>query len=331
MNGDVTVSGILSAGTFSGSGALITNIPGSAIAGTSITVNQLADGAVTPAKIGFLGKVAIVAVSGGDYDNPATAMTDYATWCPSLDSTHPCLLKIMPGVYTVSSPVMMQPYIDIEGSGENTTIIQGTIDIASTGVVNGANNAELRFLTVKNNGTGGTFAYAIFNLNANSVKITNVTAMASGATNNYGVASSGSTPTLLNVTATATGGSGSYAVINGGGSSAKLINVTATAESIAVYNSGSSAMLENVRATATGPSGNVCAINNYGNAGTQYTVTIRNSILDSNVYAISKQDNFDTRVSNTEIRGSIIYNNVPAKCMGVYDSSYTTFYTNTCP
>jgi hypothetical protein len=335
MNGDVSVSGTLSAGTFSGSGALITNIPGSAIAGTSITVNQIADGAVTPVKIGFLGKVAIVAASGGDYDNPAIAMGSYADWCGTPSETNRCLLKIMPGVYDVgTSPVIMQPYIDIEGSGENTTVIQGTIDIASTGIVNGASNTELRFLTVKNNGTGGNLAYAIFNLNVNAVKITNVTATASGAASNYGIVSSGSTPTLLNVTATATGGTGSYAVINGGGSSATMINVKATAETIAVYNSGSSAMLENVRATATGtnPQGNICAVNNYGNAGTQYTVTIRNSILDSNVYVISNQDNFDTRVANTTLRGLMLYNAVAVKCMGVSNSSYTIYYTtNACP
>jgi hypothetical protein len=332
MNGNVAVTGTMSATSFSGSGAGLTNIPGAAIAGTSITVNQIADGAVTPVKIGFLGKVAIVATSGGDYDNPATAMGSYASWCGTPDETNRCLLKIMPGVYDVgTSPVVMQPYIDIEGSGENTTVIQGTIDLASTGVVNGASNTELRFLTVKNIGTGGNLAYAIFNNNATAIKITNVTAIASGAASNYGVASSSSFPTLLNVTATASGGTGSYAVINGGGSLATLINVNATAEGIAVYNHSSSAMLENVKATATGLSGNVCAVNNYSNAGTQYTVTIRNSILDSNVYAISKQDNSDTRVSNTAIRGSIIYNTVPAKCMGVYNSDYTQFYTNTCP
>ena len=38
----------------------------------------------------------------------------------------PCLLKIMPGVYDVgTNSITMQPYIDIEGSGENSTVIQG--------------------------------------------------------------------------------------------------------------------------------------------------------------------------------------------------------------
>ncbi len=190
MNIDVAVTGTVSATSFSGSGAGITNIPGSAIAGTSITVNQLADGAVTPVKIGFLGKVAIVATSGWDYTNPATAMADYVSWCGTLSAINPCQLKIIPGVYDVgTSPVVMQPYIDIEGSGENTTVITGAVSNAShppsKGVVNGASNAEIRVLTARNTGTG-TYVAALLNDGA-SPRMTHITATGTGGTYNYGL------------------------------------------------------------------------------------------------------------------------------------------------
>ena len=49
------------------------------------------------------GKVAVVAQSGGDYTNPVTAMEDAATWCGAPSETNRCLLKIMPGVYSIGS------------------------------------------------------------------------------------------------------------------------------------------------------------------------------------------------------------------------------------
>ena len=57
----------------------------------------------------------------------------------------------------------MKPYVDIEGSGELTTKITFTGSASSTtGTLVGANNAELRFLTVENTG-GDAYAIAIYN------------------------------------------------------------------------------------------------------------------------------------------------------------------------
>ena len=56
----------------------------------------------------------------------------------------------------------------------------------------------------------------------------NVTATATGGTNNYGVRNVSSSPTMNNVTATATGGDFSYGVVNTS-SSPTMNNVTATA------------------------------------------------------------------------------------------------------
>ncbi len=80
----------------------------------------------------------------------------------------------------------LQPYIDIEGSGENTTILRGSIDSSATGVVNGAGHAEIRLLTVNNTGVGRN-AVALYNTSA-PFGITSVTA----AVSSYGVYNSAS-------------------------------------------------------------------------------------------------------------------------------------------
>ncbi len=108
----------------------------------------------------------------------------------------------------------MKQYVDIEGSGEMTTRITFTGSAAcNTGTVIGANNAELRSLTVENTG-GTTYAVAIYN-NGASPSLLHVTAIASGGTNiNVGVHNVNSSPEMTNVTATASGGANNYGVYN---------------------------------------------------------------------------------------------------------------------
>ncbi len=210
MMGDVSVSGTLSAGlfsgSFSGSGALLTNIPGTALTNTSVTVNQLANDAVTPTKIAFLGKVAIVSTSGGDYNDPATAMSNYTSWCGTPSATNPCLLKIMPGVYGVTSSIQMQPYIDIEGSGMGVTIIQGNISsttaglITATGAPSVGYPAELRSLTVQNSGSSGATGtrYGIYNVGG-TIRIKDVSVEVYYGDNVYGIYSLNGVPQMSNI------------------------------------------------------------------------------------------------------------------------------------
>ena len=73
------------------------------------------------------------------------------------------VVKIEPGVYDVGiASVNMIPHVDIEGSGEKVTRIVGTVErgpltdfITVNGVINGANDAELRHLTVVHQGDAG--------------------------------------------------------------------------------------------------------------------------------------------------------------------------------
>ena len=223
--------------------------------------NSVAANAVTPATIAFYGNVAVVALSGGDYSSPATAMGDYSFWCGTPSAANPCLLKIMPGVYDIeTSTVVMQPYIDIEGSGQNVTVITGTVSSESyppaNGVVNGADNAGIRFLTVKNTG-GGAYVAAIVN-SGHSPAMTNVTANASGGTSCVGVYNNSSSATMTNVTVTASGGSNSNYGVYNSSSSPTMTNVRVTASggilSYGVSNNSSSPTMTNVTATGSGGS-----------------------------------------------------------------------------
>lgn len=225
------------------------------------------------------GKTAVAAQSGGDYTSPVTAMTNIAAWCGTPSATNTCLLKIMPGVYDLGAGMLtMQQYVDIEGSGENATVITSAFSSSIYGTVNGASNAEIRFLTVKNTGTG-TYVNAIAN-NSASPRISNVTATASGGTYNYGVSNFTSSPTMTAVTATATGGSSDIGVFNNNSSSPTMANVIATASgggttNYGVYNGSSSPTMTTVTATASsGGTGSNYGISNTSSSSPTLTNVI---------------------------------------------------------
>ena len=253
-------------------------------------------------------KVGVVEPSGhGDYTNPATAMADSANWCGLTPSRiNPCLLKIMPGFYDVGENfVQMKEYIDIEGSGENVTILSGTID-AQIGVVNGASNAEIRFLTVENKGGSGHSNSTALSPGNASPKITNVTITASGGSTNYGVHSYMSFPTMTNVTVTASGGSTNYGVYNTY-SSPTMTNATITVSegggyNYGVYNTYSSPTMTNITVTVSGGYANYGVYNNLYLFSPATPPTMTNVIVTvsggSYNYGV---DNFDSPPTMTNV------------------------------
>jgi hypothetical protein len=199
-------------------------------------------------------KVAIVAQGGGDYTDPLLAINNLASWCGIPSLSNPCLLKIMPGVYDIgTSTLQMQEYVDIEGSGENVTRIRGNLD-GAPGVVAGADNAEIRFITVENIG-GGTFAFGILSLNS-SPKITNVTAIASGADEQLGISCEVNCSSVMtNVTAIVSGGIAALGFYIDDGASPTLMNAKAVATDSALnlgfdLNNNASPIMANVTAIA---------------------------------------------------------------------------------
>jgi hypothetical protein len=181
-----------------------------------------------------LKNVITIAKANGKFTNPVAAVNSIT----DASASNPYLVVIGPGVYTVTSPVVMKPHVDIAGSGENVTKITGAIigetDMTSA-IILGANNSALGSLTVENTG-GGPRSIALFNNNA-STKFSNVTAMAKGGTSNTGVLNISSSPTMTGVTATASGGESDYGVYNNA-SSPIMTGVTTTASGGTSQNHG---------------------------------------------------------------------------------------------
>lgn len=128
-------------------------------------------------------------------------------------ATNAYLVKVEPGLYDLETDsLFMRPFVDVEGSGQGITTITSALGSGS-GTVVGANNSELRQLTVKNTGESGQQVVAIFT-ESTSPRLSHVTAMASGGAENYGIHTSNGSVALNYVTAVATGGAQAFGVIN---------------------------------------------------------------------------------------------------------------------
>jgi hypothetical protein len=244
--------------------------------------------------------VVIVAQSGGDF----TSIQDALNSITDASTTNRYLIYVAPGVY--SEQVTMKPYVDIEGSGELTTRITYTGSPSSNnGTLLGADNAELRFLTVENtggnafavpiynsgvnprltritaSGSGGTnYSYGVYNTNSSSPIMTDVTAIATGPWYNNGVYNNSSSPTMTNVTASGSGGWTNYGVYNRS-SSPTMTNATAyasggTSGNHGVYNTDSSSpTMTNIIASASG------GANSYGVYNSHSSPTMTNSTVSA--------------------------------------------------
>jgi hypothetical protein len=123
-------------------------------------------------------------------------------------ATNPWLIKLDAGVFDLgTSSLVMNPYVDIEGSGEGVTKITSASGAAT---VTGSSNAEIRFLTV-----ASTVGTAVFVPVGTSPKLRNVTLTSSGGWSfAYGLNSNGQ-PILTDVTVNLPGG-GSGIGLSGG-------------------------------------------------------------------------------------------------------------------
>lgn len=157
----------------------------------------------------------------------------------------PYLVKIEPGIYDLGSqPLALKPYVDVEGSGELTTIISSTAAIPAALVA--TSNSELRFVSVRATNTVALFSEGV------SPRYTHVTATSSGGSFNYPIEVTGGAPLLTNVTTAGTGGAQAAGLVNFGGGS----NLTAVNSSF----SGSGASSVNVGLLAYGGSDNLSGV-----------------------------------------------------------------------
>lgn len=209
------------------------------------------------------------------------AMTTISSASPSV--TNPWLLKLEPGQYDLgSSALTLLPYVDLEGSGEGTTLISSTVGASglNTATLVLASHSQARFLSVANSGTHN-YQLAIFTpASAPNASVVQLTATASGGSfTNAGLYNLSSGITLQNSTLTGSGGAASTAgLLNDG--TAIVNNSTLTglgagsSINAGILNGGTSSV-QNSTLTASGGS----LTGGFVNSGGGSSATIHNSTL----------------------------------------------------
>lgn len=128
--------------------------------------------------------VLTVSEEGGDFTDPVQALKAIGTSLPAAGPSNRYLVKVLPGRYKVETPVVMQAYVDLQGSGINTTSIEGAISWKGEsdfvqGVINAASFSEIRHLTVRNTWDDSS-AIGIGMLNTRGSVITDTQSLALG-------------------------------------------------------------------------------------------------------------------------------------------------------
>jgi hypothetical protein len=186
---------------FAVAGILFSLFPLFALAQTKVVVVPLGDDS-KPLK-----NIITVAKANGNFTDPVAAVNSIS----NASATNPYLVVIAPGVYTMSQPLVMKPYVDVVGSGENVTKLTGAISTnqcynTSAIVDSEVPTASLSNLSVENTGGGGCSVAII----AYYSTLRQVNATASGGQQNYGIFAYDAK--LIQVSATATGGSYAYGI-----------------------------------------------------------------------------------------------------------------------
>jgi hypothetical protein len=289
------------------------------------------------------GNVLVVAQSGGDFSSVQAALNSIT----DAGAANPYLVYVAPGVYT--EQVTLKPYVTLAGAGEGVTILRWTggsqhpVNGSGSATLVGADNAGLRHLSVVSEGTGQSYAVAIYNNHA-SPDITHVTAMALDGSNNLGVFNGdGSSPAMTHVTATATGGNFENRGVFNDGSSPTMLHVTATGSggsfSVGVYNFSSSPMMTNVTAIASDGSNLTFGVynsessptmthvtvmatgggfNRFGVHNVDSSPTIRDSLIEGVDYSISDSFIGTVKVANSQLIGPISSGLI---CFNNYDAN----------
>jgi hypothetical protein len=282
-------------------------------------------------------RTVVVSPVGTETENGAALLNALASITDASDSNR-YLVHIEPGVYDLSTTRLdMKSHVDIEGSGEKVTIITaaGTPNTADPlwpmSTLLGADNAELRFLTVRNTG-GDANAVAIYNRET-SPRLTHVTVIATnGSSQTLGVFNNGGSSIMSEVTITATGNSGVAGVFLFRGASTMLMNVTVTASAPPGWNAlgikinFSSPIIRNSMITSSDVG---IEVNDILDTPPWDIVTIDTSQIRSSGSTLSTNMDWPgqttVHIGASQLAGEAInnpYGRITYVCAGVYDENY---------
>ena len=197
----------------------------------------------------------LVSPVSGSPTMSGTALLNALAGIIDASASKPYVIKIDPGVYNLgSTQLVMKPYIDIEGSGQTSTSLQGPGNSDSsflTGIIKTASSAELRNLQVVSQGAGQTTSIGIYVPSGSNTSIRDVTIIAGSASNSWGIRNLAASPILQNLTINVTGAGNQAYGIGTTSTNARpiikrtVINLTgAGAFAYGIYNDGVAAPQE---------------------------------------------------------------------------------------
>jgi len=240
-------------------------------------------------------------------------------------SANPYLVRIEPGIYDLGiNDLVLKAHMDLEGSGELRTLIRGTRSSGSwltvSALVVGANNTEVRFLTIENSGVPGGFSTVGYRLSSGSARLTNVTVRASGP--NYVAAliihSLNSTDAVLNnVTSHASGDGTRVSGFESWGTSSIGVRVT-------IRNS----VLTGIGANSYGVYGTT---NGVSPAYPLNEVRVYNSQITGASHTLHTNQTYDMRIAASQLIGGPGTGSGIRVCAGVYDEEFNFITGPACP
>jgi pectin methylesterase-like acyl-CoA thioesterase len=127
-------------------GVLILLAPLTAFAQNKVVVIPLFGDDAKPLK-----NIVTVAKANGMFTDPLAAVNSIT----DASEINPYVVVIGPGIYTISKTLVMKPYVNITGCGENFTILKGAISknvYNESAIISGIENSALTSLTVENTG-----------------------------------------------------------------------------------------------------------------------------------------------------------------------------------
>jgi len=254
-----------------------------------------------------LQNVVTVAKSKGQFTDPVAAMNSII----DASAANPYLLYIGPGQYTLTTALIMKPFVDVTGSGEQATWLMGSISSATmdetSAIVKGANNAALSNLSVSNTG-GGQNSIGIYTTGLNlTARLQQLSVYAKGGEGNLGVLNYGSSPMMtgLNIAVEGTGTQSNFGIVNYSSSSPTIIGVNVLVWGgdavLGIYNYSSSVpVIDGANVFALGgATTNVGIFNSVSN-----DVKIRRSTISGTSYGLyNASGSTNTRVSQSTLIG----------------------------